>query len=105
VDDSANPQPDFQQAIIAAVERIAHIAPADARGGIIGTPLVAQGVIRYPVKTLGLCAGVSGARYTTTTEVYPDSARATPEQCNAAQATAVCAAIDFVLDRHTAASN
>jgi hypothetical protein len=43
-----------------------------------------------------LCAGISGARYTTTTEVYPDSPRATPEQCIAAQVAAVCVAVEFV---------
>lgn len=97
VDDTENPQPAFQQAIIAAVEKITHIAPTDAQGQLIGSPAVARGVIRYPLRTLGLCASVTGARYTSTTEVYPDSPRATPEQCNAAQAAAVCAAIDFVL--------
>ena len=97
VDDTENPQPGFQQAVIAAVEKVTHIAPADARGEIIGSPVVAPGVIRYPLKQLGLCAGITGARYTTTTEVYPDSPRATPEQCNAAQVAAVCAAIDFAL--------
>ena len=96
VDDTANPQPAFQQAIIEAVERVTHIAPADAQGGIIGSPLVAHGVIHYAMKELGLCAGISDARYTTTTEVYPDSPRATPEQCIAAQVAAVCAALDFV---------
>ena len=96
VDDTANPQPEFQQAIIAAVERVTHIAPADTRGEIIGSPVVAQGVIRYAMKELGLCAGMSGARYTCTTEVYPDSPRATPAQCVAAQVAAVCAAVDFV---------
>jgi hypothetical protein len=54
-------------------------------------------VINYPLRELGLCAGVTNARYTTTTEVYPDSLRATPEQCNAAQVAAVRAAIDFAL--------
>jgi len=97
VDDTENPQPAFQQAIIDAVEQITHIAPADAQGQLIGTPAVARGVVRYPLRALGLCASVTGARYTTTTEVYPDSPRATPGQCNAAQAAAVCAAIDFVL--------
>jgi len=48
------------------------------------------------MKQWGLCAGISGARYTTTTEVYPDSPRATPEQCIAAQVAAVCAAVEFV---------
>ena len=36
------------------------------------------------------------ARYTSTTEVYPDSPRATPEECIAAQVAAVCAAVEFV---------
>jgi Zinc carboxypeptidase len=97
VDDVQNPQPAFQQAIIEAVSRVTHIAPTDEKGGIIGSPVVAPGVIRYPVKSLGLCAGITGARYTTTTEVYPDSPRATPERCNDAQVAAVCAAIEFVL--------
>ena len=97
VDDTENPQPEFQQAIISAVERVTHIAPSDAQGGLIGTPQFERGVIRYPLKSLGLCASLTGARYTTTTEVYPDSPRTTPEQCNAAQATAVCAAIDHLL--------
>ena len=97
VDDSENPQPEFQRAIIEAVARITHIAPADDRNEIIGSPLVAPGVINYPLRELGLCAGITGARYTTTTEVYPDSPRSTPEQCNAAQVAACCAAIEFVL--------
>ena len=97
VDDTEHPQPDFQQAVITAVAKITHIAPADAQGEIIGSTVVAPGVIRYPLKPLGLCAGVSNARYTTTTEVYPDSPRATPEQCNAAQVAAVCAAIDYLM--------
>ena len=96
VDDTENPQPAFQQAIIEAVGRVTHIAPADEKGEIIGSPVVAPGVIRYAMKQLGLCAGISGARYTTTTEVYPDSPRATPEQCIEAQVVAVCAAVEFV---------
>jgi len=97
VDDSENPQPGFQQAVIDAVARVTHIAPADGNGEIIGSPVVAPGVIRYPFERLGLCAGLSGARYTTTTEVYPDSPKATPAQCNAAQVAAIGAAIDYAL--------
>jgi len=75
VADAENPQLEFQQAVIDAVAKVTHIAPADAN--------------------------ITRARYTTTTEVYPDSPRVTPEQCNAAQAAAVCAAIEFALDhRH-----
>ncbi len=95
--DSENPQPAFQQAIIAAVEGVTHIAPPDSKGEIIGSPVVAHGVIEYPLARLGLCASITGARFTTTTEVYPDSPRTSPQQCRLAQVTAVCAALDHVL--------
>jgi hypothetical protein len=97
VGDTENPQPEFQQAIIDAVARVTHIAPADADNKIIGSPVVGHGVINYPLAQLGLCASVTSARYTTTTEVYPDSPRATPEQCNAAQVVAARTAIDYAL--------
>lgn len=97
VDDSANPHPEFQQAIITAVEHVTHIAPPDEDGQIIGSPVVAHGVIEYPQAQYGMCSAITGARFTTTTEVYPDSPRATPQQCNAAQVAAVCAALDFAL--------
>ncbi len=96
VDDSGNPQSDFQQAIIAAVQRVTHIAPVDDKGELIASPAVARGVIHYDLTGLGLCASITGARYTCTTEVYPDSPRTSPEQCIEAQRVAVCAALDFV---------
>jgi hypothetical protein len=99
VDDSEHPQTAFQQAVISAVAAVTHIARADRNGEIIGSPVVVPGVIHYPLKKLGLCAGTTDAVYKTTTEVYPDSPRASAEQCIAAQVTAVCAAIDFVLAR------
>ena len=97
VGDTPNPQLDFQRAVIEAVARVTHIAPADPDGTIIGSEVVAEGVILYPFVALGLCAGLTPARFTTTTEVYPDSPRATPEQCNAAQAEAVRAALEYAL--------
>ncbi|HEY0686223.1 MAG TPA: M14 family metallocarboxypeptidase [Steroidobacter sp.] len=98
VDDTENPQPAFQRAIIDAVSKVTHIAPPDEKNQIIGSDVVSPGVIQYAMRKLGLCAGITGARYTTTTEVYPDSPRATPEQCNAAQVAATCAAIEFALN-------
>lgn len=98
VDDSGNPQPAFQQAIIAAVSQVTHIASADAHDQMIGSPVVAAGVIEYDMHRLGLCASISAARYTCTTEVYPDSPRTTPEQCIKAQVTAVCAGLDFLIE-------
>ncbi len=97
VADAETPQLPFQQAVIKAVEQVTHIAPPDAAGEIIGCPVVSHGVIEYPVKTYGMCPAITGARYTTTTEVYPDSPRANPQQCNDAQVAAVCAALDYVL--------
>jgi hypothetical protein len=97
VGDSENPQPAFQNAIIEAVAKVTHIAPSDEKNEIIGSAVVAPGVILYPLRALGLCAGITDARYTTTTEVYPDSPRATPAQCNDAQVAAVRAAIDYAL--------
>jgi len=97
VGDAEDPQPHFQRAVIAAVAKVTHIAPADAKGEIIGMQVVSPGVINYPVRELGLCTSITNARYRTITEVYPDSPRATPEQCNAAQVAAVRAAVDFAL--------
>jgi hypothetical protein len=96
VDDTANPQPAFQKAILEAVGQVTHIAVADTQGGLLGTPLEAPGVIAYDLRGLGLCTGITGARYTSITEVYPDSPRASPAQCIAAQVAAVCAALEFV---------
>lgn len=97
VGDSENPQPEFQAALIAGVERVTHIAPADANGEIIGAKVEQPGVIHYPFGSLGLCAGITTARYTTTTEVYPDSPKVTAEDCNRAQVAAVRAALDHAL--------
>lgn len=97
VDDSADPNPDFQQAVVEAVEQVTHIAPANDKGELFGSPVLARGVIAYPLTEWGLCTSITRAPFRTTTEVYPDSQRVTPEQCNAAQVAAVCAAIDYAL--------
>jgi hypothetical protein len=97
VTDTQNRQLAFQQAIITAVQGVTHIAPPDEAGRIIGCPVLVHGVIEYPVSAYGMCAAITGARYTTTTEVYPDSPRVTPQQCNQAQVVAVCAALDHAL--------
>ncbi len=96
--DIENPQLEFQAAVIRAVASVTHIAPADQHGEIIGTPISAPGVILYPIRELGLCAGLTEAKFTTTTEVYPDSARTTAAECVAAQVAAVCAGVEFALE-------
>lgn len=97
VGDTENPQPEFQAAIIAGVEAVTHIAPPDDNGEIIGSKVTQPGVINYPFVELGLCAGVTSARFTSTTEVYPDSPKVTDEDCNKAQVAAVRAALEFAL--------
>lgn len=99
VGDAENPQPEFQAAIVAAVEQVTHIAPADANGQIIETDVTQKGVIHYAARELGLCMAMTGAVFTSTTEVYPDSPRVTDAVCNRAQVAAVCGALEFVLRR------
>lgn len=96
VGDTENPQPNFQKAIIDAVRKVTHIAPADENHQIIGSDVVQEGVINYPLKKLSLCASITQARFTTTTEVYPDSPNASPEICNQAQVAAILGALDFL---------
>jgi hypothetical protein len=96
VGDSENPCREFQAAIVDSVRKVTHIAPADAEGKLIGDPIEQEGVINYPVKALRLCAGVTNAKFTTTTEVYPDSPRLTDAICIQAQITAVVGGLEFI---------
>jgi Succinylglutamate desuccinylase / Aspartoacylase family len=95
--DTANPQLEFQAAIIDAVSEVTHIAPADANNAIIGTGISAPGVILCPMRELGLGAAITNAPFRTLTEVYPDSPQTSPAQCITAQVTAVRAAIEYAL--------
>ena len=97
VGDTENPQPDFQKAIVDEVRKVTHIAQPDSRGNLIGDRLEQDGVILYPLRKLALCTSVSNAKYTTTTEVYPDSPRATPEICVDAQVAAIRGGLDFLI--------
>lgn len=99
VGDAENPQAEFQAAVIAAVRKVTHIAPADENGRLIGERVEQEGVVNYPLKKLFLCAGFSRAKFVTTTEVYPDSPRATPRICIEAQVAAVSGGLDFLLAR------
>ncbi|WP_354625217.1 M14 family metallocarboxypeptidase [Psychromonas sp. MME2] len=97
VGDSEKPVDAFQAAIIQGVKSITHIAAADKDGLIIGEPTTQYGVINYACKKLGLCAGFSDAPYCTTTEVYPDSATASPAICIDAQVAAITSALDYLI--------
>jgi hypothetical protein len=97
VGDSERPQPAFQRAVIEAVARVTRVAEPDEHGCLIGAPLQQPGVIHYAKRALGLCGGMTDARFVTTTEVYPDSPATSPAECIEAQVAAVEAAIDFLL--------
>jgi hypothetical protein len=97
VGDSENPTPEFQQAIIASVEKVTHIAQPDESGKIIGALLEQNGVINYAKKKLGLCGGFADAKYVTTTEVYPDSPLSDEENCISAQVAAITGGLDYIL--------
>ncbi|RUO59872.1 M14 family metallopeptidase [Pseudidiomarina marina] len=96
VGNSEKPTADFQKAIIDSVRQVTHIAPADDEGKIIGAPVEQEGVIHYAGKELGLCMGLTDAPYVSTTEVYPDSANASPEECIEAQVAAVKGALEYM---------
>ncbi|MAD74538.1 MAG: peptidase [Rheinheimera sp.] len=97
VDDAEHPCPALQKAIIDSVAKVTHIAEPDQDGKLIGEPTQQPGVINYAKATLGLCASVTEALLVSTTEVYPDSPSATPEQCIEAQVAAITGALEYLL--------
>jgi len=97
VGNSVAPVADFQKAIINAVEKVTHIAPSDESGKLIGVPLEQLGVINYAARKLGLCMGLTDAKYMTTTEVYPDSPKSDNENCNLAQVASITGGLDYIL--------
>lgn len=99
VDDSGRAKKDFQKAIIDAVRKVTHIAPPDKDGKIIGVAIEQEGVINYDMKKLSLCGGFSDAEYTTTTEVYPDSPKATDAICIEAQVAAITGGLNYLCQK------
>jgi hypothetical protein len=91
----------WYESMIESVRKVTHIAPSDPDGTLIGEKVVQEGVIAIPSpKLLGLCAGVTNAKFATTTEVYPDSQTATPEICNEAQVACILGALNYVVQHH-----
>lgn len=96
VGDTDKPTPEFHRAIIESVEKVTHIAPPAADGMIIGKAVEQWGVIDYPVGELGLCMGMTSAKFVCTTEVYPDSPKVDAENCTNAQVATVVGALDYL---------
>ena len=99
VGDIDNPISDFQKAVIDSVRKVTHIAPPDKDGKIIGAPLEQEGVINYATTKLGLCIGFTNAKFSTTTEVYPDSPKTNAEECTLAQVAAITGGLDFLISQ------
>mmetsp|Transcript_132939 Transcript_132939/g.231032 ORF Transcript_132939/g.231032 Transcript_132939/m.231032 type:complete len:403 (+) Transcript_132939:60-1268(+) len=98
VADMTNPQEAWHATMIEAVRKVTHIAPPDEKGLIIGEKVAQDGVIEIPSpNSIGLCSGVTNAVYATTTEVYPDSATATDEECNRAQVACIVAGLEHIV--------
>ena len=98
VSDKTNPQAEWHKAMIDAVKKVTHIAPTESDGTIIGEEVSQDGVIIIPKpSSLGLCMGVTNAEHATTTEVYPDSPKASPQQCNDAQVACIVGGLDYII--------
>lgn len=104
VGDSTRPEKEFQASVIKGVSAVTHIAPPDNDGPnptINGAPIEQEGVYFAPAGELGLCMGLTtgmpGVKYVTTTEVYPNSERATDEICCLAQVAAVTSGLDHII--------
>lgn len=95
VGDTSRPTFDFQTSVINSVEKVTHIAPP-IDGRIIGEVVEQHGVINYDAGPLGLCMGVTKARFVTTTEVYPDSPKVTDENCIEAQVAAIVGGLRYL---------
>jgi hypothetical protein len=95
IGNAANPQPGWHTAMIGAVRKITHIAPADANGEIVGLPVSQDGVVNS--NSAGKGKGVTNAKFATTTEVYPDSKTVTGEQCNRAQVAAIVGGLEYIV--------
>ena len=101
VGDQVDQELDFLSAAIESVRKVTHIAPPDGNGNIIDVPMVKDGIILVPIKELGLCCSFTGAPYCTTTEVYPDSPKATDDICNEAQVACIAGGLDYILARRS----
>lgn len=104
VGDCLRPEKEFQAAMIRGVSDVTHIAPPDNDGPnptINGVSIDQEGVYFAPAGELGLCMGltshIADVKYVTTTEVYPDSDRATDEMCTLAQVAAVSSGLDYII--------
>eukprot|EP00758_Cryptobia_borreli_P005905 Tbor_TRINITY_DN5010_c6_g3::TRINITY_DN5010_c6_g3_i1::g.14119::m.14119 len=92
------PTLEWHKAMINGVRGTTHIAPPDEKGRIIGINIADEGIILLPGRKLGLCAGHLNLKFSTTTEVYPDSDKANDDICNAAQVACVVSGLQYIIE-------
>ena len=76
-----------------------YLAQSQQRSVVGARPAGTGTVGVHDAGPLGLCMGVTDASFVSTTEVYPDSPRATDEICIQAQVAAIRGGLVHVLGR------
>lgn len=100
IGDVVRPELAWHEAVIDAVSKVTHICKPDENGEIAGEPaecVKGHGILIC--EAVGDCASFTSAKYSVTTEVYPDSRRTSAEECVTAQVRAVTSSLDFVLSK------
>eukprot|EP00164_Ancoracysta_twista_P013636 GFYU01021852.1.p1 GENE.GFYU01021852.1~~GFYU01021852.1.p1 ORF type:complete len:188 (+),score=68.99 GFYU01021852.1:39-566(+) len=94
------PQPEYLVALIEGVKKVTHIAPADAKGNVVGTPIISEGaIIDYENPTIDACDEMLRAEYAATTEVYPDSPKVDDANCDQAQVVTITSGLQYIIDK------
>lgn len=96
---SEEPEPEWFQAMIDAVKKITHIAPAEADGKMLDIVVKQEGTIELPARSLGLCGGFLKLKYAITTEVYPDSPKVDDANCDQAQVVTITSGLQYIIDK------
>lgn len=93
-----DPQLGWHQAMIEEVKKVTHIAPPDSENNLVGLPVISEGIVHELGAPDHICSGYkTGTVYATTSEVYPDSDRATDEICNKAQLGCVVGGLNWLI--------
>lgn len=96
IGDEPRPQLEWQQTMIQAVKEVTHIAEPEDGKTLLGEPVVSPGILICPA--IGDCASHTTCKFSTTTEVYPDSSRTNPEECNRAQMICVVSGLQYAVE-------
>lgn len=105
----SNPQCGWLKAMLDSVRKVTHIAPIRSSdtlrfqqlctgldGTVIGEDAL-HGVMPVPVPALGMCMGITNAKYKATTEIYPDSPSVTAQLCNQAQMMSILGGLEYIM--------